>query len=87
MSQQFQILIEKQIMAHCQCGIICFSVGLWNCSDNKVLFVFLLEFGTVPTVWHYIFSIGLWNCFESVAQSPIEKEIMPYCRTFPKSNR
>ena len=47
------------------------------------LIVFLLDFGTVPTVWHYwffywtlelfrqcgiiCFSIGLWNCPDSVA--------------------
>jgi len=30
------------------------------------LLVFLLDFGTVPTVWHFLFSIGLWNCFDSV---------------------
>jgi uncharacterized membrane protein YiaA len=66
-----------------QCGIICFFMGLWNCSDHVVLFVFLLDFGTVPRVWHYLllywilelfrqcgmicFSMGLWNCSDSVA--------------------
>ena len=56
---------------------------LWNCSSNLALFVSLLDFGTVPTVWHYLFfdrtlelfrqceiicfSIGLWNCSDSVA--------------------
>ena len=58
-----------------QCGIICFSIGLWNCSDSVsiicfsmvrwnssdsvALFGFLLDFGTVPTVWHYWFFIFL----------------------------
>jgi hypothetical protein len=47
------------------------------------LFVSLLDFGTVPTVWHYLvfdrtlelfrecgiisFSFGHWNCSDSVA--------------------
>jgi len=30
--------------------IIGFSIGLWNCSESVTLFVFLLDFGTVPTV-------------------------------------
>jgi hypothetical protein len=58
-------------------------MGLWNCSDHVALFVFLLDFGTVPKVWHYLllywilelfrqcgmicFSMGLWNCSDSVA--------------------
>jgi hypothetical protein len=66
-----------------ECGIIGFSMGLWNCSDSVALFVFLLNFGDVPTLWHYLFlywnlelfrqrgiigfSIGLWNCSDSVA--------------------
>jgi hypothetical protein len=37
-----------------ECGIIWFSIGLWNCSDSVALLVF-----------H--FSIGLWNCSDSVA--------------------
>jgi hypothetical protein len=57
-------------------------MGLWNCSDSVVLFVFLLDFGTVPAVWHYLFfyvtlelfrqcgiiyfDMGLWNCSDSV---------------------
>ena len=36
-----------------QCGIICFDMGLWNCSDSVALFVFLMVFDTVPTVWHH----------------------------------
>jgi len=31
------------------------SMGLRNCSDNMALFVFLLNFDTVPTVWNYLF--------------------------------
>ena len=53
-----------------QCGIICF----------------LLDFGTVPTVSHYLYrtlelfrqcgiiSIGLWNCSDSVAFFLLEFE-------------
>ena len=59
-----------------------FSIGLWNCSDSEASFVFLWDYGTVPTVWHYLFfywtlelsrqcgiicfPIGLWNCSDSV---------------------
>jgi hypothetical protein len=66
-----------------QCGIICFSVGHWNCSDSVALFVLIWDFGTVTTMWPYLFlygtlilfqqydiicfSIGLWNCSDSVA--------------------
>jgi hypothetical protein len=60
-----------------------FSMGLRNCSDTVALFVFLLDFGTVPRVWHYwffngtlelfrqcgiiCFSIELWRCSDIVA--------------------
>jgi hypothetical protein len=33
-----------------QCGILCFSIVFWNCSDSVVFCVFLLYFGTAPTV-------------------------------------
>jgi uncharacterized membrane protein YhaH (DUF805 family) len=33
-----------------QCGIIGFSIEHWNCSDHVALFVFLLDFGTLPTM-------------------------------------
>jgi hypothetical protein len=33
-----------------QCDIIWFSIGLWNCSNSVALFVFIWDFGTVPTV-------------------------------------
>jgi hypothetical protein len=46
-----------------QYGIICFSIGLWNCSDSVELFVFLLVFGTVPTVCHYLFLYGTLELF------------------------
>jgi hypothetical protein len=29
-------------------------------------FVFLLDFGTVPTVWYICFSVRFWNCSDSV---------------------
>jgi len=38
-----------------QCGIIGFSIGLWNNSVNMALFVFLLDFDTVSTVWYYLY--------------------------------
>jgi hypothetical protein len=34
-------------------------MGLLNCSDSVPLFVLLLDFGTVPRVWHYWFFIFL----------------------------
>ena len=62
-------------------GIICFSIVFWRCSCSVALSVFLLDFGTVPTVWHYLFfywtlilfrqcgiiyfSVGLWNCSDN----------------------
>jgi len=61
------------------------SKGLMNCSDSVALFVFVLNFGTVLTAWHYLFlywtlklfrqcgiicfSMGLWNYSHSVALS------------------
>ena len=60
-----------------------FTIGLWNCSDSVALFVFICDFGTVSTMWHYLFwywtlepfwkcdiiylYMGLSNCSESVA--------------------
>jgi hypothetical protein len=38
-----------------QCGIICFDMGFWNCSDSVALFIFIWNFGTVPIVYHYWF--------------------------------
>jgi hypothetical protein len=35
--------------------VVHLSIGLWNCSDSVTLFGFLLDFGTVLTVWHYLF--------------------------------
>jgi hypothetical protein len=45
---------------------LCFSIRLWNCSDSVVFFVFLLDYGTVPTGVFLCFSIRLWNCSDSV---------------------
>ena len=45
-----------------QCGIICFDMGLLNCSDSVALFVFLMVFDTVPTVWHhFVFLLNFGN--------------------------
>jgi cytochrome c-type biogenesis protein CcmH/NrfF len=78
LSEQFQNLTEKQQIPHCrnnsrQCGISCFSVRYWSCSDSVVIVVFLLDFGIVLIVWYLLFSV--WNCSDSVV------------RTIPKSNR
>ena len=37
------------------CGICCFSVRYWSCSDSAVFVVFLLDIGAVPTVWYLLF--------------------------------
>jgi hypothetical protein len=86
-SEQFQSSIEKQIMLHCRTvpksNRRTNNATWWNCSDSVPLFVFLLDFGTVPIIWHYFFfywtlilfrqcgiiffSVGLWNCSDSVA--------------------
>jgi hypothetical protein len=68
-------------------GIICLSIGLWNCSDNVAFLVFLCDFETVPTIWHYLFFYCILEvlpqcgiiCFKF--QGPIEKPIMPQCLT------
>jgi hypothetical protein len=89
-----------------QCGIICLSIELWKCSDSVAfffsmwlwnwsesvaLFGFLMDFGTVPTVWHYQFFIFLldfgtdqrvWQSEQF--ESPIEKTVMPHCRNSSK---
>ena len=65
-----------------RCGILCFSVGFWKCSDSVVSLAFLLGFGNVPTVWYPLFfcwilemfrqcgilcfSVGFWKCSDSV---------------------
>jgi hypothetical protein len=46
---------DRTLELFTQCGIICFSVGHWNCSDSVALFVFILDFGTIPRVRHYLF--------------------------------
>ena len=53
-----------------QCGMIGFSMGLWNSTDIVPLFGFLLDFGTVLTVGHYWFFIFLLD-FGTVRQCGI----------------
>jgi hypothetical protein len=64
-------------------SIICFSMGIWNYSHSVALSVYLLDFGTDQTVWHFLFfygtlelfwqcviicfSIRIWNCCDIVA--------------------
>ena len=45
-----------------------FSIIFWKLSISVVLFVFLLDFGNVPTVWYFssFFSIRVWKCSDSV---------------------
>ena len=78
-----------------QCGILCFSIIFWNCSDSVVFFVFLLYFGTVPTVWYFVFfycilelfrqccmlcfSIVFWNCSDSVVFCVFHFIYIVYC--------
>jgi len=50
-----------------QYGIICFSIGLWNSSDSVALFIFPMDFGTVPPVWHHLLFNWTLELFESVA--------------------
>jgi hypothetical protein len=89
LSEQFQSPIEKQIISHCrnsskECGIIGFSMGLWNCFDSVPLFGFLLGFGTVPTMWHY----WLFICLLDFGTVLTEKQIILHTfRTVPKYNR
>jgi hypothetical protein len=37
-----------------ECGIMWFSIGLWNCCESVALLVCKWEFETVSTVWHYL---------------------------------
>ena len=38
-----------------QCGICCFSIRFWSCSNSVVFVIFLLDFGVVPMVWYLLF--------------------------------
>ena len=46
----------------------------------SVSMIFLLDFGTVPTVWY--FSIGFWNCSNSVVFSYWILELFQQCGIF-----
>jgi hypothetical protein len=64
------------------CLIFCFFLRFFYCSDSVVVFVFLLDFRNVPTMWYFLFfycilemfrqcgifcfSIGFWKCSDSV---------------------
>ena len=68
-----------------QCGITCFRLS--NCSDSVVYFV--LDFGTVPTVWYILFQIlelfrqcgifcfRFWNCSDSVVYFVLDVRTVP----------
>jgi hypothetical protein len=66
-----------------QCGICCFSIGFWKCSDNVVFFVFLLDFRNVPTV--FVGTFPKYNrktkntTLSEHFQNPIEKQKIPKC--------
>ena len=51
----FVLFFYRSLEQFRQCGIFCF--------------IFLSEFGTVPTVWYFLFyfSIGVWNSSDSVS--------------------
>ena len=46
-----------------QCGICCFCVRFQNCSDSVELFVFLLDFRIVLTVWYLLFFCQILELF------------------------
>ena len=46
-----------------QCFFVCFSIGLQNCSDSGILFVFLLDYWTVLTVWYFLFFYWIAELF------------------------
>ena len=48
-----------------ECGICCFSVRYWSCSDSMVFVVFLLDIGAVPTVRICCFYVRYWSCSDS----------------------
>jgi hypothetical protein len=50
-----------------QCGICCFSVRYWSCSDSAVFVVFLLDIGAVPAVRYLLF----YNKYRTVGTAPI----------------
>ena len=66
----------KWAVMHFCVGIIDFAsfnaslIGFLNCSDSVVFFVFLLDFGTVLTVWYFFFFI-FWEtlsfCYKNAA--------------------
>ena len=53
-----------------RCGIICFSMGLWNCPNSVALSVFSFCYWTLELFREgdiICFSFGLWTCSDSVA--------------------
>jgi hypothetical protein len=48
-----------------ECGIIWFSIGLWNCSDSVALLIFhfSIRLWNCSTVWHYLFLYGTLELF------------------------
>ena len=40
-----------------------FSIRFRDCSDSVVFFVFLLDLGTVPTVWYFLFFYQIQGLF------------------------
>jgi hypothetical protein len=49
-----------------QCGICCFSIGVWSCSYSVVFVVFLVEFELFLQCGIFCFSIRFCSCSYSV---------------------
>jgi hypothetical protein len=73
MSQQFQIIIEKQIMAHCQnsAKVVWHHLFIyWTLEMFRQCNIFLVFYVTLELFQQYgiiCFSIGLWNSSDNVA--------------------
>jgi hypothetical protein len=59
--------MHSRVVLFQQCGILCFSIRFRNCSDSVVFYVFLLDLGTVPTVWYFCFTFYSLNCMTHVS--------------------
>jgi hypothetical protein len=68
-------------------NIICFSIGLWTCSDSVALFVKLENKYCTLSEW-FQSPIEKWkNNIDTLSekfQNPIEKTIMPHCQNSSK---
>ena len=49
------------------CGIICFCIGFWNCSDSVAMLFFYWTLELFRYCVIICFCIEFWNCSDSVA--------------------